>query len=75
MLTFPKNFFLLPSHVHINNNTVMQECHPTNFYDHTGARRSENSKVTHCLKFVVRAPKRNNQQVASHEKSAAITRC
>ena len=53
----------------------MQECHPTNFYDHTGARRSENSKMTHCLKFVVRAPKRNNQQVASHEKSAAITRC
>ena len=32
----------------------MQECHPTNFYDHTGARRSENSKISHCLKFVVR---------------------
>ena len=35
----------------------MQECHPTNFYDNTGARRSENSKMSHCLKFVVRAPK------------------
>ena len=53
----------------------MQECHPTKFYDHMGACRSENSKMTHCLKFVIRAPKRNNQQVASHEKSAAITRC